>query len=223
MINGFSEQLSKSLERLSPAEVQEASNAVLRNARSLNRLLTELFELAKLDGHLAELELQDFNLFQVLQDCIVAYAAQAKELELEFIDETLEDLPLVTGDLARIERVVTNLIENALRYTPAGGKIRISTQKSATDILVEVSDTEIGIAAENLPHIFDRFYRVESSKPRTGASTGLGLAIVKRIVEAHGSTMSVRSKVGEGTTFSFQLPIARSANLEHSQQLDQQH
>ena len=110
------------------------------------------------------------------------------------------------ADIALVERAISNLIDNAIRYTPPGGRVRITPANTDTTVSVRVSDTGGGIPAEELPHIFDRFYRVEKSRARSKGGTGLGLAIAKKILELHGSTLAVDSTVNRGTTFSFSLP-----------------
>jgi len=112
----------------------------------------------------------------------------------------------VTIDPQKIERVLTNLIGNALRHTPEGGHVTIDAQRHDGKVRVSVSDTGEGISAEDLPRVFERFYRGEKSRSRAGGGAGLGLAIAKGIVEAHGGTIEVSSRVGEGSTFAFTLP-----------------
>jgi len=114
------------------------------------------------------------------------------------------DLPLVNGDIALMERVLENLIENAIRHTPAGGRVTVMLVPESDRFAVRVVDTGHGISEEHLPHIFDRFYRASDTK----GGAGLGLAIAKRILELHGSSLVAESEIDRGTTFSFQLPVA---------------
>jgi signal transduction histidine kinase len=111
----------------------------------------------------------------------------------------------VVGDIALIERVMDNLIENALRHTPAGGRVTVAIRPVGETLAIEVIDTGSGIAAEDLPHVFERFY--QSDKMRTRGGAGLGLAIARRIVELHGRTIRAASSGGLGTTFCFDLPV----------------
>ena len=114
----------------------------------------------------------------------------------------------VSGDIALIERVLENLIENAIKYTPEGGHIRLSLVLGPGHIAARVSDTGVGIPKDQIPHIFERFYRVEKSRGEGPEGTGLGLAIARRILELHGSAIAVESKPGAGTSFSFELRTA---------------
>jgi len=120
--------------------------------------------------------------------------------------ELQHDAPFVNADIAMIERVFENLIENALRYTQEGGVVRLALGTDRRRVQVAVSDTGSGIPPERLPYIFDRFYHSEDTPPEKSRSAGLGLAIVKRILELHGSAISVVSNPAAGTTFSFDLP-----------------
>ena len=115
------------------------------------------------------------------------------------------DLPLVQGDIGLVERVLTNLIDNAVACTPAGGSVRVALSRENGSVQVSVIDTGTGILPEDLPHIFERFYRADRSRDRTRGGAGLGLAIARQIVELHGSALLVESKVNSGTRFSFTL------------------
>jgi signal transduction histidine kinase len=109
-------------------------------------------------------------------------------------------------DAQKVERVLTNLLDNALRHTPAGGVVRVNASAEADSVLVEVQDTGEGIRAEDLPHVFDRFYPGQEERRRNDGASGLGLAIAKGIVEAHGGTIGIDSTVGVGTRVWFTLP-----------------
>jgi two-component system phosphate regulon sensor histidine kinase PhoR len=123
--------------------------------------------------------------------------------------EQAPDLPPVIGDADRLERVALNLIHNAIKFTPDGGSVGVSATLAEAAIKVEVSDSGVGIATEDLPRIFERFYKADRARG-SGGGTGLGLAVVKHIVEAHGGTVSVESREGHGSTFRFFLPTASS-------------
>lgn len=113
----------------------------------------------------------------------------------------------ITADSLSLERAVRNLVENALRHTPAGEQIVIRAGADQAEARIEVIDAGVGIAPENLPHLFDRFYRVDTARTRAHGGAGLGLSIVKAIMEAHGGSVSVRSKLGAGSTFTLRLPV----------------
>ncbi|MCU1231620.1 MAG: two-component system sensor histidine kinase, partial [Acidobacteria bacterium] len=170
----------------------------------LGRLVDELFELAKLDAQLAPIRREPFSMPELVQDVVQKFQLRAEKAEVRLDAELSADLPLVSGDLALMERVLENLIENAIRYTPAGGEVRVSLVPDDGRLTVRVTDTGCGIAEESLPYIFDRFYRGDDAASRADGA-GLGLAIAKRIVELHGSSLSAQSRVNAGTTFTFAI------------------
>jgi len=136
--------------------------------------------------------------------------AEAKGLKLKL--NIKEPIPSISGDRTNLEGVFTNLVNNAIKYTPEGGEITIRGTGDGRNVRIEISDTGIGISKEDLPRIFDRFYRVKSEKTRQIVGTGLGLSIVKHIVEAHLGTISVASEEGAGSTFTVVLPAASVPN-----------
>jgi two-component system sensor histidine kinase BaeS len=122
-------------------------------------------------------------------------------------DTTTEPLS-VNGDRVALERVMFNLVENAVRYSPTGENVTVRVSKAPPWIEIQIIDTGGGIAPEHLPHLFERFYRVDKARSRTHGGSGLGLSIVKALVEAHGGSVSVSSEVGHGSTFTVRLPAA---------------
>jgi two-component system phosphate regulon sensor histidine kinase PhoR len=126
------------------------------------------------------------------------------------------DLPLVSGNHERLERVFTNLIENAIKYTPAGGHVHVRARLSGRALEVEVEDDGIGIPAAHLPRVFERFYRVDRSRSREMGGTGLGLAIVKHVVRAHGGNVEVESEEGCGALFRVRLPVLDASSVSRS-------
>ena len=177
---------------------------VSQNVRFLSRLVNELFELSKLESGQSIPRRELFSIEELAHDVAAKYQPLASEVLVALMPPEPKSLPPVFADIHMIERTLDNLIENALRFTPAQGWVKIDLAAVQDRICVQVSDNGIGIAADELPHIFDRFYRVR----RSPEGTGLGLAISQRIVEAHESTIRVDSRVNEGTTFSFSLACA---------------
>jgi len=138
------------------------------------------------------------------------FALQAEQKSLALETDIPHDAPFVSGDIGLIERVLENLIENAIKYTPAGGRVRIALTPHGEALTAEIADTGVGIPEADLPRIFERFYRVESHRPDDVEGTGLGLAITHRILQLHGVAIDVKSRLGEGTRFTFDLPLARA-------------
>ena len=178
-----------------------------RNTDRTLRMVDDLFELARLDAPTLRLQREDFHLGELVQDVVQRHRATAEDAGQKLTMEVGAPIPLVSGDIALIERVLTNLIVNAVRHTPEGGEIHLSVVAQKDAVEVRVADTGQGIEAAELPRIFDRFYRVDRSRP-TGAASGigLGLAIVKRILALHEGAIDVRSTHGTGTEFCFTMP-----------------
>lgn len=174
----------------------------------LDQLIGDLFELSKLDADCVNPSLEVFSLAELLQDVSQEFEldAQSSGIKLEF--QAPEQQTMVRADIGLVQRVLENLLRNSLKYTPAGGSVSIQLQPIAGCVKVAVADTGRGIPAADLEHIFDRFYRSGDPVSSEDCSTGLGLAIVKRILDLHGSRITVSSQPNLGTRFEFDLPAA---------------
>jgi signal transduction histidine kinase len=183
-----------------------------RHATHLNRLIQDLFELSMLDSRCVTPAFEQFLLAELIHDVVQEFELQAREAQVALEVNPPDESVSVYADISLIQRVLENLVGNALKYTPAGGKVSISVQRSAAAVGVSVADTGPGIAEDALPHIFDRIYRADQNDDQATDSMGLGLAITKRILELHSSEISVVSKDRQGTRFHFDLPVeARAA------------
>ena len=180
----------------------------------LVQIVEELLELSRMESGQAPLARKPVQMGHVLAQAVERLRPQAEKRGLSLTLEVASDVPPVIGDGERLERVALNLIHNALKFTPAGGSIHVSASLTGRSVTVKVSDTGVGIDPEDLPRIFERFYKADRARAQAGAGpggsggTGLGLAVVKHTVEAHGGTVSVESEPGRGSTFSFSLPAA---------------
>jgi signal transduction histidine kinase len=204
-LQGYLETLRLKGEDLGREEQLHYLEVAHRHCRHLGRLVEELFDLARLDANEVQPVLEPFSLAELVQDVVHKFELRAGEREVVLLADYDAGLPFVVGDIALIERVMDNLIENALRHTPAGGTVTVAVQPVGKALAVQVIDTGSGIPAEDLPYIFERFY--QSDKMRTRGGAGLGLAIARRIVELHGRTIHAASSGGRGTTFAFDLPV----------------
>lgn len=184
-----------------------------KSVKSINRMIAlveDLEEISKLEVGDVQLKEENFNLFDLIKESADFMEHKAAENNTVItISTTLSKSAKVRADKERIRQVLINLIDNAIKYgNPESGQIRISFYNFHDNYLVEVRDNGIGISDENIKRVFERFYRAEESRARDKGGTGLGLAIVKHIIEAHRQTISVRSNLGQGTTFSFTLKTA---------------
>ena len=207
-IQGYLETILLKDGQLTPEERRRFLEISLKNTASLQRLVEELFELVKLDTRQVQVKRERFQIAELAQDAVLKLKPGADAAGVSLTVEGPRNLPLVSGDIGMVERVLTNLIANALRYTPSGGSIQVALSPRDDAVEVSVVDTGSGIGPEDLRHIFDRFYRVDRSRDRSSGGAGLGLAIAREIVELHGSSLSVVSKVNGGTRFRFSLGAA---------------
>jgi two-component system phosphate regulon sensor histidine kinase PhoR len=178
----------------------------------LVQIVEELLELSRVESGRVPLARQPVKMGEVLAVAVERLRPQAEKEGLTLTLEVSPDLPFVIGDAERLERATINLLHNAIKFTPGGGSIRVSAHREDGAVTVNVNDTGVGIAPEDLPRIFERFYKADRARTRAaarpGGGTGLGLAVVKHTVEAHGGTVSVQSEPGRGSTFSFSIPAA---------------
>jgi len=204
-LQGYLETLQMKDADLSASERLHYLQVAHKQCDYLGRLVAELFELARLDANEVQPVLEPFSLPELIQDVLQKFELRAQQRGLSLQSHCDELLPFVVGDIALIERVLDNLLDNAIQHTPAEGTVTVLAHSVGGGLVVRVIDTGSGIPAEQLPHVFERFYRPDNSDTKGGA--GLGLAIARRIVELHGSAMRAASKPGRGTVFSFDLPV----------------
>ncbi len=175
----------------------------------LSRLVNDLHELAQADAGQLTLLRSPTPLAGLVEQAVTMLRQQTNDKQIALTADLPADLPLVDVDAERIGQVLRNLLNNAIAHTPDGGAIGVSARVQGGEVQVAVRDTGEGIAPEHLPHVFDRFYRADKSRARQTGGAGLGLAIVRQLVEAHGGTVSAESVAGQGSTFTFTLPIVR--------------
>jgi two-component system phosphate regulon sensor histidine kinase PhoR len=171
---------------------------------ALTQMATELLELSRIESGQVPLELQPISSLSLLNSAADRMRAQAERAALTLLVECPADLPQIRADRSRLEQVLVNLIHNAVKFTPPGGEVTLTAALMGKFIRFSVRDTGPGIPADDLPRIFERFYRVDRS--RTGGGTGLGLSIARHLIEAHGGRIWAESREGEGSTFFFTIP-----------------
>ena len=182
-------------------------STIISEADRMNRLVHDLLLLSKLNYNNNKLEKDPVDLRALIGDILRRMHLAMQEKNQELLVSIPDNLPLVAGSRDKLEQVFVNIISNAVKYTDDNGTVTVYAGQMYDYVFVKVIDTGVGIPEEDLPFIFDRFYRVDKARSREAGGTGLGLAIAKEIVEAHGGKISVSSKVGEGTEFAINLPV----------------
>ncbi len=205
-IQGYLETIMMKWETLSPEQQRQYLKITWNNTRMLNQLIDELFELSRLDAQNVQPRLEPMNLAELVQDVVLKFQPRAEQKQITIQAHWPEQLPPVAVDIALMERALTNLLDNALRYTPEAGKVSVTLTLDNGAVQVEVKDNGPGIPPEDLPHIFKRFYRVRKSRS-SGDGAGLGLAIASRIIALHQSQLQVASAPGKGARFWFDISV----------------
>ena len=180
---------------------------ILDHSRRLARLTDDLLELSRMDADRVNLEVDRLSVSQFIQTCVETTQRPAAEKNLRVTVNLKTSLPDIAADRRRLAEVLQNLLDNAVQYTPSGGRITVSAFSDGDEVEFTVSDTGIGIPRVDQPRIFERFYRVDVARSREVGGTGLGLSIAKHLVEAHGGRIWVESEVGQGSQFHFTVPV----------------
>ena len=187
---------------------QQAAQVIYNESGRMHRMVLDLLDLARLDAGTADIMMSPVNMHALLNSNRDKFTPQSQKAGVEIRVEVPANLPSLNADGDRLAQVFTNLVDNAVKFTPSGGVISLNASAVNEEMLISVSDTGVGIPAESQSHIFDRFYQADSSrKGGTTHGAGLGLAIAYEIVQAHGGKINVRSKLGEGTSFDVFLPL----------------
>ncbi len=201
-IKGYSELLMKM--NLPPERVRNYYQIIYKEAERLTQLINDLLDVSRIESGKIELKKDMVEIRKIIRERASFFQTQTSKHKI--ILQFPEYPTFVLGDNSRLTQVIHNLLDNAIKYSPNGGNIWARVMDKMEDIIIEIQDQGVGIPPEHLPHIFDRFYRIDSSLRKSTSGTGLGLSIVKSIIEAHNGKISVTSKVGEGTTFIIKLP-----------------
>ena len=206
-IRAHLENLLDGVERPDPETLQ----VMLTQSERLGRLVDQLLDLSRLESGDVPLDREPVQLAplvsQVLSEIDVARSDRGVVVEAD----VPSDLPAAMADRERIHQVLFNLVDNAVRFTPAGGEVTVSASRHNGSVELRVADTGVGIPPEHLPRLFERFYRVDPARSREDGGTGIGLAIARSVVEAHGGTITAESEIGRGSVFTFDLPVAPAA------------
>jgi two-component system phosphate regulon sensor histidine kinase PhoR len=204
-IQGFVETLKEGVMD-DPKKARYFLTIIERQSNRLNTLIEDLLQLSRIESQEILMNFQSVNLKELVDQITLEFKGKIEDKKQHLKVDISPRLPLLKVDSEQIATVLRNLLDNAIKYTPNRGEISISALKKAENIYIEVADNGIGISAEHLPRLFERFYRVDKDRSRKLGETGLGLAIVKHIVQAHGGTVGVDSGLGKGSKFFFTLP-----------------
>jgi signal transduction histidine kinase len=203
-IRGQTSTLLDYADEIGPAELREALRIVDEQAARLDELISHILDMSRIESGTLHVEPIATDVGPILEETVAQLGSQASHHQLEV--QAPAHLPLVQADPRRVRQILGNLLDNAIKFSPAGTTITVNAAHDAKTLRVSVSDQGPGIAPEHLPHLFDRFYRIEGNGRRAGG-VGLGLAICKGLVEAMGGQVSVSSRVGQGSTFGFSLRL----------------
>lgn len=204
-IKGFVETLQSGAIK-EPQHAKRFLDIINQQTNRLENLVNDLLTLSSLESQQIPMDFQNENINTIISSVIDSYKNQFERMDHNVSVNIPNDLPMVSIDRQRIEQVFMNLLDNAIKFTPQGGRIEIHALRDNDQVRVDVCDNGIGIAPEHIPRLFERFYRVDKARSKDLGGTGLGLSIVKHIVLAHHGNLTVTSKVGEGATFSVFLP-----------------
>jgi signal transduction histidine kinase len=206
IIQGFVETLIMKTEEMPPEDRKRHLQTIYNSSERLSGLISQLFEYSKLEAQQIEPTKEAFNVGELAQDVAHKFSVLAAGKEIEIKLDVPQQLPRIFADLGLVERVLNNLMDNALKFTPKGGQILLEIRADQNDVRVRVADTGPGIPEAEIPFIFDRYRKGNRSANGRNVGAGLGLAIVKKILELHDKSIRIQSKLKEGTSFIFELP-----------------
>ena len=203
-IRAHLENLLDGVERPDPATLE----VMLGQADRLGRLVDQLLELSKLESGELPLRREQLALRPLVDELISEIDVARSDRSVSLRNEVPDDLPALFADRERLHQVLFNLVDNAVRFTPEGGDVRVTAHRVNGSVQIAVADTGAGIPAEHLPRLFERFYRADPARSRDDGGTGIGLAIARSVVEAHGGTIRAESEPGRGSVFTFDVPAS---------------
>jgi signal transduction histidine kinase len=192
----------------------ETLQVMLAQSERLGRLVEQLLDLSRLESGEVPLRREEVALAPLVTQVMSESEVASADRDVDVRSDVPDDLPTIEADPERVHQVLFNLVDNAVRYTPEGGEVRIDAERRNGSVEVRVADTGVGIPPEDLPRLFERFYRVDPSRARGDGGTGIGLAIARSVVEAHGGSIHAVSEPGHGSTFTFDLPVAADDRSE---------
>lgn len=208
IIMGYVDMLTRP-EELTHAEITEFANSVMSTARNMNALVSDLLDISQLETGGIKLKIQTVRAATAIENALIALEMMAGQKNVELSAEVDPPDLAFPADPRRIGQVLANLVSNGIKYTPEGGRVHVSAHRDNGWAVLRVMDNGLGIPADVLPRLFEKFYRIPDAEYYQQEGTGLGLSIVQGIVEQHGGTIAVESEVGQGSVFQVAMPLER--------------
>jgi signal transduction histidine kinase len=213
-LQGYTELLlSESVGKVTSMQA-DFLQVIKSNVERLAELANDLLDVSHIEAGMVKLQIQKLHLFDLVNEALAAFQAEIERKGLTLVMEVPRDLPAVWGDRSRLIQLLSNLMGNACKFTPGGGKVGIMARQLDGQIQVDVMDTGVGISRQDQEQLFSRFFRADNPLIREIGGSGLGLSLARSIVSLHGGKIWVESELGRGSTFSFTLPLARGDNFE---------
>ena len=197
------------MKKLKRLDAKQSATIIKRNASRLYSLVNQLLDLSKLEAGKMKLEASEQNIMPLLKGYVLSFSSLAERKKITLSFNTIEENLNVYIDKDKVEKIINNLLSNAFKFTPEGGKIDFTVEKLIEYAEIRIADNGIGIAKERIDKIFDRFYQVDGSHTRESEGTGIGLALTKELVELHKGKIEVESEYGKGTTLKILLPLGK--------------
>lgn len=212
-IRAYAETLSEGVLK-DPDTLRECYNVIVSETQRLSRLVEDILSLSQMEGGAARIKMDDVNTARLIRQVVEDMQAQADAKRLELILTMPPKVPTIRGDKERLAVVLTNLVGNAIKYTPEGGKVEVLCSQEGSRMQIQVVDSGLGIAAEEQDRVFEKFYRSSDERVAGIPGTGLGLAMALEIVRTHGGAITLKSELGKGSTFNVVLPIGSLAAVQ---------
>ena len=209
-IQGYSEAMADDV-ITDPVARQETAQLIAREVQRLRRLVAEVRQMTSMEAGRVQLDMAPLDMHSLVDETIAVIEPECSQAGISVYNQISSDVPAVHADSDRVTQVLLNLLDNARRHTPSSGQIRVGSQIQSSHLAIWVSDTGSGITADDLPHVFERFYRADRSRTTSTGGSGLGLSIVKAIITAHGGKVWATSAPNQETRFTFTLPLAQPA------------
>ena len=203
-----------------PKTQREFMTIIDSQSAHLGKLIDDLLDISRLESGRFQIQKQRMSIKSAIHEVIESFYSLANDKNIVINEDVPMTLPEVEGDDERLRQVVANLLSNAIKFSNEGGSVIVKGEVNDSELLVQVTDHGIGISKEAMPHLFERFYQVDSSATRNASGSGLGLYITKQIIDAHGGRIWAESKLEKGSTLSFTLPLYQSEGDSHEQEIE---